>query len=219
METTSINPSPGLTQLTAINVAKTLTFFIMAGLAVIYGIHDARQVIYLCLHGGYCLWWLLEQYLFPLRKTVIFTEAVNFSTFIVILLFVGILYALPAFFAFTNPNPLGYLPMAIALLLYTFGSLINTGADVQKITAKSMGATLVNTEIWRSVRHVNYLGDLMRYSSFAIISGSVWSAILPLTVLALYVQRILEKEKVMQEKYSEFATYQQNSYRLIPWLW
>lgn len=219
METSTNTPGFPVTQLTAINVAKALTLAIVVGLAVVYGIHDSRQVIYLCLHGGYCSWWLLEQYLFPLRKQVIFTEKVDLPTSIVVLLFVGVFYALPAFFAFTNSHPLGYVPMAIALLLYIFGSLINTAADVQKMTAKSMGATLVNTEIWRSIRYVNYLGDLMRYSSFAVVSGSLWSAILPLTVFALYVQRILDKEKSMAEKYPDFLTYQQHSRRLIPWLW
>ncbi|MEM6502284.1 MAG: DUF1295 domain-containing protein [Cyanobacteria bacterium P01_C01_bin.89] len=208
-----------LTQLTAINIAKGLTLVIMLGLAVVYGIQDARQVIYLCLHGGYCFWWLLEQYLFPMRKAVIFTEEADIPTFISVLLFVGVFYALPGYFAFTNPEPLGYVPMAIALLLYIFGSLINTAADVQKMTAKSMGAKLVNTEIWRSVRNVNYFGDLMRYSSFAVVSGVLWSAILPLTVFALYIQRILEKEKSMGEKYSDFQAYQNNSTRLVPWIW
>lgn len=208
-----------VTQLTAINSAKTLTLFIILSLAIVYGIHDARQVIYLCLHGGYCCWWLLEQYLFPSRKDSLFTEEVNISTFTILLLFIGILYALPALFAFTNQTPLGYIPMAITLLLYTFGSLINTAADVQKMTAKNMGAKLVNTEIWRSVRNVNYLGDLMRYTSFAVVSGSLWSAILPVTVLVLYVQRILDKEKSMSEKYPDFSQYQQQSTRLIPWVW
>ncbi len=208
-----------LTQLTAINVAKGLTLVILLGLALVYGIQDSRQVIYLCLHGGYCLWWLLEQYLFPMRKEVIFTEETDIPTFISVLLFVGVFYALPGFFAFTNPEPLGYVSMAIALLLYIFGSLINTAADVQKMTAKSMGAKLVNTEIWRSVRNVNYLGDLMRYSSFAVVSGVLWSGILPLTVFALYIQRILEKEKSMGEKYDNFQDYQSNSTRLVPWLW
>jgi protein-S-isoprenylcysteine O-methyltransferase Ste14 len=208
-----------VTQLTVINLAKTLTLIIILILAIIYGIHDARQVIYLCLHGGYCSWWLLEQYLFPCRKDSIFTEKVGISTFVSMLLFVGVFYSLPAVFAFTNTAPLGYITMAISLLLYTFGSLINTAADVQKMTAKNMGEKLIKTEIWRSIRNVNYLGDLMRYTSFAIVSGSLWSAIIPLTLFALYIQRILDKEKSMSDKYSDFSLYKQQSSRLIPWVW
>ena len=109
--------------------------------------------------------------------------------------------------------------MAIALPLYTFGSLINTGADVQKMVAKEKGAGLVNDGSWRHIRHINYLGDLMRYTSFSVIAGSPWAFILPLTIAALYVQRIQQKEQSMATKYSDFAAYQENSYRLIPWLW
>jgi len=43
-----------VTQLTVINLAKTLTLIIILILAIVYGIHDARRVIYICLHGGYC---------------------------------------------------------------------------------------------------------------------------------------------------------------------
>ncbi len=82
-----------------------------------------------------------------------------------------------------------------------------------------MGANLVSDGIWRSVRHVNYLGDLMRYTSFSIVSGSVWAFLLPVVILALYLQRITQKEQSMTTKYSDFATYQRSSTRLLPWIW
>ena len=219
METPTESFGFQVTQLTAINVAKTVTIFCLIALAVVYGVNDYRQVIYLCLHISYCLWWTLEQWLFPQRSQQLFTEKVNIPTFIVVLLFVGVFYCLPGYFAFTNPNPVGYLTVAIALVLYIFGSLINTGADVQKMTAKSMGAGLVKDGIWRSLRHINYLGDLMRYSSFSVIAGSIWAFILPGVIGLLYFQRIGKKEASMSAKYADFAEYQQESSRLIPWIW
>ncbi|BAZ43378.1 hypothetical protein NIES4102_03780 [Chondrocystis sp. NIES-4102] len=219
MET--VNKSSGfeVTQLTAINVAKFITILCLITLALIYGIKDERQVIYLCLHISYCLWWLLEQYLFPLRRQQLFTEKVGISTLIVVVLFVGVFYCLPGYLAFTNPNPISYLTIAIALPLYIFGSLINTGADVQKMVAKSMGSGLVQDGIWRGVRHINYLGDLMRYSSFSVVAGNLWAFLLPGIIILLYLQRISQKEEAMSNKYSEFAAYQQNSSRLLPWIW
>lgn len=208
-----------VTQLTAINVAKVITILCLITLALIYGIHDQRQVIYLCLHIGYCSWWLFEQWLFPKRREQIFTDKIGLLTFLVVLLFVGLFYALPGYFAFTNPNPITYATAAITLLLYIFGSLINTAADVQKMTAKGMGASLVNDGIWRSVRHVNYLGDLMRYTSFSVVSGSVWAFLLPGVIFLLYLQRIAEKEQAMAAKYSDFVAYQQKSKRLFPFIW
>ncbi|MBD1912671.1 MULTISPECIES: DUF1295 domain-containing protein [unclassified Leptolyngbya] len=214
-------PSLGLqvTQLTAINVAKAITILCLITLALIYGIHDQRQVIYLCLHISYCGWWLLEQWLFPQRRQQIFTDKIGLATFLVVLLFVGVFYALPGYFTFINPNPIPYGAVAVALPLYIFGTLINTAADVQKMIAKDMGASLVNDGIWRSVRHVNYLGDLMRYTSFSVISGSVWAFLLPGVIFLLYLQRITQKEQSMAAKYPDFAAYQQSSTRLFPLIW
>ena len=131
----------------------------------------------------------------------------------------GVFYALPGYLAFINLNPITYSSIVVALPLYIFGSLINTAADVQKMTAKSMGASLVNDGIWRSVRHVNYLGDLMRYTSFSVISGSLWAFLLPGAIFLLYLQRIAQKEQSMTDRYPGFTAYQQNSTRLFPWIW
>lgn len=219
METTTNSSGFQVTQLTAINIAKIITILCLITFAVIYGVNDYRQVIYLCLHISYCLWWLLEQWLFPQRRQQLFTDKVGILTLIFVILFVGVFYSLPGYLAFTNHNPLGYLTVAIALPLYIFGSLINTGADVQKMVAKSMGSGLVKDGAWRSLRHVNYLGDLMRYTSFSVIAGSLWAFLLPGVITLLYLQRIGEKEESMAAKYPEFAAYQQNSSRLLPWIW
>ncbi|MEL6319170.1 MAG: DUF1295 domain-containing protein [Cyanobacteria bacterium J06626_14] len=219
MTTNTQQPGFELTQMDAINLAKILTIVCLVVLSIGYGIQDLRQIIYLCLHVSYCTWWLLEQWLFPKRRQQLFTEKTNLATLISILLFVGVFYALPGYFAFTNQQPIGYTTVAIALPLYIFGSLINASADVQKMTAKSMGAGLVNDEIWRSVRHVNYLGDLMRYTSFSVVAGSPWAFILPLVILALYIQRIQQKEQSMSAKYPGFTDYQAQSSRLLPWIW
>ena len=219
METATKSSGFQVTQLNAINVAKIVTIICLITLALIYGVNEERQVIYLCLHISYCLWWLLEQWLFPQRRQQLFTEKVGILTFIIVLLFVGVFYSLPGYLAFTNPNPISYLTVAIALPLYIFGSLINTVADVQKMVAKSKESGLVKDGIWRSVRHVNYLGDLMRYTSFSVIAGSLWAFLLPGVITLLYLQRINQKEKAMSAKYPDFAAYQQNSSRLLPWIW
>ena len=219
METSTPVKGFQIVELTAINIAKFITILCLIALAAIYGIHDVRQVIYLCLHISYCSWWLLEQWLFPQRSQQIFTDRIGLFPFISVLLFVGLFYALPGFLAFTNPDPIAYLTVAIALPLYIFGTLINTAADVQKMTAKGMGAGLVNDGAWRSIRHINYLGDLMRYTSFGVVSGSGWAFLLPGLIFLLYLQRISSKETAMAAKYPEFTAYQKTSTRLFPLIW
>ncbi len=207
-----------VTQLTAINTAKILTIVCLISFAVVFGVQDMRQVIYLCLHISYCAWWLLEQWFYPARKQL-FNEPVGVLGFIFSLVVVGLLYALPGYLAFINPVPLSLTTAAFALPLYIFGSLINTTADVQKLTAKQGGATLVSDGIWRFSRNINYFGDLMRYLSFSVVAGSFWAYIVPSAIALLYLQRISQKEQTMGEKYAEYANYQQSSRRLIPFIW
>ena len=186
----------GWSQLTAINTAKTLTIVLLLVLAAVIGVQDMRQVLYLSLHISYCLWWLLEQWLFPERARQLFNERVGVVSFGFALLFIGVLYSLPGLLAFLNPVPISQAAVALVLVLFSFGSLINASADAQKTTAKAMGAGLVSDGIWRRVRHVNYLGDLL-----------------------IYLQRIGQKEKQMAAKYPEFSAWQQRSSRLLPGLW
>lgn len=209
----------GWRQLTAINAAKVLTIVLLLVLAAVIGVRGMRQVIYLSLHISYCLWWLLEQWLFPERRRQLFSERVGVAGFGLALLFIGVLYSLPGWLAFLNPAPISFTSVAVALGLFSFGSLINASADVQKTTAKAMGAGLVSDGIWRRVRHVNYLGDLLRYLSFAVVAGNGWAYLVPALVLLIYLQRIRLKEEQMAGKYPEFSAYQQRSARLLPGLW
>ena len=186
----------GWSQLTAINTAKALTILLLLVLAAVIGVQDMRQVLYLSLHISYCLWWLLEQWLFPERARQLFNERVGVVSFGFALLFIGVLYSLPGLLAFLNPVPISQAAVALAVVLFSFGSLINASADAQKTTAKAMGAGLVSDGIWRRVRHVNYLGDLL-----------------------IYLQRIGQKEKQMAAKYPEFSAWQHRSSRLLPGLW
>ncbi len=209
----------GWSELTAINWAKALTVVLLVTLALRFGVAGTRQVLYLSLHISYCLWWLLEQWLFPARAQQLFTDRVGPGRFALALLFIGVLYTLPGLAAFLNPNPISNGAVALGVGLFSFGSLINASADVQKTTAKAMGAGLVADGIWRLVRHVNYLGDLLRYLSFAIVAGLSWAYIVPALVLLIYLQRIGLKERQMAAKYPEFAAYQARSTRLVPWIW
>jgi len=208
-----------ITTLTAINIAKATTIVLLISFALIFGIHDWRQVIYLCLHISYCLWWLIEQWFYPQRSKVIFNQTVGVIGLILSLIIIGFLYTLPGYLAFINPNPISFITVAIAIPLFYFGSLINAVADVQKLTAKQYGEGLVTDNIWRFSRNINYFGDLLRYLSFAIVSGSPWGYVVPGLVLIIYLQRIFKKEQTMSEKYPNYQDYQNNTPRLIPFIW
>jgi protein-S-isoprenylcysteine O-methyltransferase Ste14 len=206
------------TVLVAINVGKALTVLLLILCAAMYGIQDFRQLLYLCLHGSYCLWWLLEQWFYPPRRQM-FNQPTKLAGFASTLLLVGVFYTLPGYLAFTNSTPIAFGTAAIALLLYIFGSLINTSADVQKLTAKQWGADLVSDGLWRFSRHINYFGDWLRYLSFSVLAGSLLAYLVPGLILLMYLYLIGQKEQTMPSKYSGYAQYQQSTARFIPFIW
>lgn len=219
MENTATSQHSGFTQLTAINTAKIITILLLVAFALILGIQDVRQVLYLCLHISYCLWWLVEQWFFPLRRQQIFSEPIGTIGFIFCLLFVGLFYAFPGYLAFTNSEPISLIVVSVALPLFIFGSLINATADIQKLTAKQYDAGLVKDGIWRFSRNINYFGDLLRYMSFSIVAGSIWAYVVPALITLLYLQLIFKKEQSMSQKYPDYQDYQQSTTRLIPFIW
>lgn len=54
-----------------------LTIVLLLVLAALVGVKDMPQVVYLSLHIGYCLCWLLEHWLFPERARQLFSERVG----------------------------------------------------------------------------------------------------------------------------------------------
>jgi protein-S-isoprenylcysteine O-methyltransferase Ste14 len=219
MENTVDSGSSGLTQLKAINIAKIITILLLVAFALVFGIQDLRQVLYMCLHISYCLWWLVEQWFYPLRRQQMFSDPVGVGGFIISLLFIGFFYTLPGYLAFTNPEPISLPTVAVALPLFIFGTLINASADIQKLTAKQYGAGLVKDGIWRFSRNINYFGDLLRYVSFSVVAGSIWAYVVPVSIALIYLQRIFQKEQSMPQKYQDYQEYQQSSTRLIPFIW
>lgn len=218
MQNTANAEKTGVTALTAINIAKALPILWLIAFAVIFGIQDWRQLIYMCLHISYCIWWLIEQWFYPQRRQM-FNDPVGVGGFVFILLSAGVFYVLPGYLAFINPVPLSMTTAAVALSLYIFGSLINATADIQKLTAKQYGAGLVRDNIWRLSRNINYFGDLLRYLSFSVVAGSPWAYLVPGYILVFYLQLMSRKEQSMSQKYPEYAEYKQSSARFIPFIW
>ena len=208
-----------MTQLQAINIAKVTTIFALAIPVLVLGLQGERVVLYLALHISYCVWWLVEPWLLPARREQIFRDPVGPASAVLIVLYVGLFFALPGWLAMANPAPLAPITLASAVVLFSFGSLINTTADVQKTTAKALGAGLVEDGSWRRLRHVNYLGDLIRYASFAVLAGSVWAWLVPAAILLAYLPRIAAKEQSLEQRYPGFPAYRARSWRLLPGLW
>merc|ERR1719316_791408 len=89
--------------------------------------------------------------------------------------------------------------------------MTNLLADVQMHATKAAFAptkTLVTSGIFRLARSPNYLGDWMRYGSFCVISGRIYSFVLLAALIAFNLGQLKDPESkgIMPEKYGKQFT-------------
>jgi protein-S-isoprenylcysteine O-methyltransferase Ste14 len=197
----------------SVNIAKIVTIALLLALALYYPVHT-RQAAYLAMHVGYCVWYLLKQ---AIMREPVFRERDSVFETVQVVATVGVFYALPGWLAFTNPEPLGDAVLAASIVLFFFGSVINSGADIEKATTLRLREGLITGGFWRLSRNINYFGDLMRYSAFALLSGSPWSWTVVATVLAIDIGRIRKKERSLA-RFAEWASYRRRVPSLVPFL-
>lgn len=135
---------------------------------------------------------------------------------------VGWAYCLPFYFAARNPDPLGQTD-AMALGIYFVGTVFHFGADYQKHRFKlrdSSQDVLLDTGFYALCRHPNYFGDFLIYVSFAVIGGSIWAWIAPLSNFLQYAfDAIPKSEKWSADRYgSQWDSYRAKTKAFVPYL-
>ncbi len=195
----------------SVNVAKIVTILCLSSLPFFYEVHE-RQAVYLAMHVSYCVWYLLKQ---NIMREMIFRERDSALDLIMVVAIVGVFYTLPGWLAFRNTTPVTPVELAASVTLFFFGSVINSSADVQKATALRLRPGLITDGFWGLSRNINYFGDLVRYSAFALLSGSAWSWLVVLVVLVIDLSRMPSKARSLS-RYPEYAAYQSAVPAILP---
>ena len=82
-----------------------------------------------------------------------------------------------------------------------------------------VGHTLVRTGPYRFVRNPIYTGLLIGFTGTAIVIGALWAFALLLFILAMFLIRIKEEEKLLLEEFGEeYEKYRGEVRALIPYL-
>ena len=203
-----------------INFQKGGSFFFFGFLIWYYQNTSTAAWVYLALHGGYGLVWLIKDLTFPDPNWQSkLTIGAGINAFLAVL---GLYWVFGWLLISRTSQPVYPLPdavwFALCISLCLIGSVIMIAADAQKFYTLRIQRGLITDGMHRWVRHPNYLGEMMIYGSFAMLAWH-WFPVLVLAWvwLGLFVVNMVMKEASMS-RYPDWAAYKKRSWWLIPFL-
>lgn len=114
----------------------------------------------------------------------------------------------------------GFAMLALGILvrahaIYTLGRFFSVHVEMQA------EHQLIQTGLYRYVRHPSYTGFLLSLLGLGLALGNVLSLLLAVIPMALAIHyRIHIEEQALQEAFGEaYAAYCQRTKRLIPWIY
>ena len=195
-----------------INLHKGLTPLVVIGLMSYYNNFSLPAWIYLSLHGTYGFLWLLKEKIFP---DPYFKEDINILTSITGFIFLGSYWIAP-FILISDQKVAPNSIIALSISLNIIGVFLHFASDAQKYFTLKVQKKLINEGFFKNIRNTNYLGEILIYLSFAMLSMSF----IPFVVLAIFffivfLPRMLKKDNSLS-RYEDFEKYKNNSGLIFP---
>ena len=149
-----------------------------------------------------------------LKREVLWSEVFGVGSFITI---IQILFAILTIYNKEYFNQFDWILIALVV----FGSYLNTGSELQRMIwkkRKSSKGKLYTEGLFKYSMHINYLGDTILFTGFALLTGTVWALLVPVLItLGFIFQHIPELDKYLKEKYKEqFVEYENKTKKFIP---
>lgn len=195
-----------------VNLHKGLTGIVVITMIFLYDNATLGPLVYLSLHGTYGLMWLMKDRIFPDKQ---WEEQVSVSygifAFIALLLY----WIAPWYLISNHIEPAaGYV--AASVFLVVMGTMLHFGSDAQKYFTLKYKPGLITEGFFHSNRNTNYLGELMIYSGFALLTMS-WVGFIGVSLffVGAFVPNMIRKDKSLS-RYPEFAAYKKRSGFVLP---
>jgi protein-S-isoprenylcysteine O-methyltransferase Ste14 len=120
-------------------------------------------------------------------------------------------------------QPIGALAY-FSIFLYLYGSWLNTWSEYTRYVWKkniSNKGRLYTVGLFKHSMHINYFGDVVLFTGFALMTWKFSLLIIPLAMALNFVFFIIPRlDKYLAEKYGdEFKQYASKTKKLIPWIY
>jgi protein-S-isoprenylcysteine O-methyltransferase Ste14 len=122
-----------------------------------------------------------------------------------------------------TPQPLIFVD-AVGTLLYLVGSYLGTASEysrhIWKTRPENQGR-LYTEGLFRYCRHINYFGDLLLFSGFALLTRQLWTGIVPVVMGLNFIFFLIPAhDAYLATRYgTEFDDYARRTKKLVPLLY
>ena len=109
------------------------------------------------------------------------------------------------------------------ILLISYGlyaEVMRENAYLSRTVKVQEGQSVINTGLYKIVRHPMYAATIWLFLSIPLVLGSLWALLCFLPYLPLIIVRIINEEKVLEKELNGYSEYKKHTkYRLIPFIW
>jgi protein-S-isoprenylcysteine O-methyltransferase Ste14 len=129
-------------------------------------------------------------------------------------------YAGFAVMVLRDPSPPGATAWG-GVLLFVIGSVLNSGAELQRHAWKRSPehhGHLYTAGLFRWSRHVNYFGDVLWVTGYALVTGNPWAALVPVALFCFFAfYNAPNLDRYLARRYgAEFTSYARTTRMLVP---
>jgi protein-S-isoprenylcysteine O-methyltransferase Ste14 len=220
----SIGPKVLLTLLHAASICLVFWLFFRGGLVALSfwtsrsflpGALSSRALIFACAVVYFVR--IVFGCFFLIRRTMRWGEALGVGFFVFL---VHIFFAL---LGGTNPHGPGVVA-GCGMFLYVVGSYLNTGSEYLRHAWKKDPAhqgRLYTGGFFHYSRHINYFGDEVLFTGYALVTNATWALIVPgFMALGFIFANIPALDRYLSRKYGEeFGAYAARTKKFIPFVY
>jgi steroid 5-alpha reductase family enzyme len=198
---------------TGINAHKALVVPVVLFLMWFYGNASTEAFVYLALHGTYSWLWLAKHALYP---DVRFEEQKPVAIGVFFVFLPLAFYYMAPFLLISRHVHLAPWVIGLALFLYIVGVFFHFVGDAQKYYTLRLKKGLIEEGLFGRTRNPNYLGEILIYSAYALLSWH-WLSFVVLSgwVFGFFLPNMLKKDKSLS-RYPEFAAYKKRTGLVFP---
>lgn len=196
-----------------INAHKILLIPVVLGFMYYFNNWSTEAFIYLAIHGSYCILWIFKHFMFPDER---FKEKQPFLIGLFFIFTPLSAYYIAPFILIKKGVSLSPYLIGIVLFIYILGIFLHYVSDAQKYYTLRNKKGLIDDGLFSKTRNPNYLGEILIYSAYAMMSLH-WLPFIILSgwVFGFFLRNMINKDKSLS-RHPGWEKYKKQSWLLLP---